>query len=731
MWRKRGVGQKALTELRKEGLEVKNYLLVDLSHACCEVAKDNLSEFSEASVLEQDIMRTDFATLTAAQQPQIIIASGALEIQDLNDPQDAKFVLKKLITVMPNGGMIYLTGFQNQHNSLSEIQKIYPFKVLKKVDALGNEFLVLQKVELDLPFKIKKDGILDLFYIFHKYPDISLEQIFKDNEDKLADIRILDLSLCPLKNEDMAALALLPNLKILRLNGVANINDLLPLIPSEILQKLKVLDLSFTEIREGTIRTALIDSQLTQLQLDQCGELDVQVQIQLMFEYGQKRDTLHLGFIRRLSYTRYTGQVIDILRNSSFASQHPYKKIVIPTSAACSQLQLAVLALAKRDFTSVVILQDHSYQEAADKTKGLLEQLKNTQVDTKTGIYSHEFEAIWQYVQQNAPAILQDVKERNIPMVIKKEDSKLSRTLQFNPNGHVYILLKTKNVPLVGNGEVKKVKFAYDFTDSKYVASYTIAKNKERFIENLEIVFRNQQERQIRGLVKILSCFSITSHKRKAGKIQVLTEHHAKGNLRDALDTLDNQRKKSICRDIFAGVHFLHQLGLAHLDIHSGNVLLNDEGRGVLGDFDSLLKIGEPQVRTAPLNRILSAPEILEQFSSNPGSLTVTEKADVWMMGCMLAEIFNTDVSSIASFQRGNFTDLQQLIWSMKRTDPAERISLSDARKRFREIDVSALVIQSIRPLQPHSYITEVSQVFRDDLAGFRTDLPEKMDESQ
>lgn len=330
------LAQKILEQTRQQGRRLDCYWHVELDENSQECAKQNLAEFeSQVSFHRENILTADFDRIIGESKPSIIIGSGALTFQVMDSEEDCKVVLKKLI---PHADILYLTGRTPLFVSLSEIQKIYPFKVLKKyVPEAPCDFLVLQKdPSLTLPFTISREGTLDLFYFFETDSSLSLAELLDRHPDDLERVATLNLSCCPVKPEDCAALSKLPNLKTLRLAGVKNLNALLPHLPFEMLQRLEHLDLSASDVKEETVCKTLADHALTVLNVDNCHEIPLTTQVGMMLFLGQRREVLDLTFLARRNYQDQLVIVAKLLIKYVHLFSH-YKKILSNAVRADSQ----------------------------------------------------------------------------------------------------------------------------------------------------------------------------------------------------------------------------------------------------------------------------------------------------------------------------------------------------------------------------------------------------------
>lgn len=129
------------------------------------------------------------------------------------------------------------------------------------------------------------------------------------------------------------------------------------------------------------------------------------------------------------------------------------------------------------------------------------------------------------------------------------------------------------------------------------------------------------------------------------------------GNLQQELDLnqkrsifIKNDRILKLFKGICHGLHYIHESNLAHRDLKPQNILLGDDSStAVLTDFGSMTE------RQIDISTLRKSQEIQEWAAQNcsifykPPELfnpkvnsTLTEKADVWSLGCVLyALLFN------------------------------------------------------------------------------------------
>ncbi|KXN82813.1 Serine/threonine-protein kinase HT1 [Leucoagaricus sp. SymC.cos] len=109
------------------------------------------------------------------------------------------------------------------------------------------------------------------------------------------------------------------------------------------------------------------------------------------------------------------------------------------------------------------------------------------------------------------------------------------------------------------------------------------------------------------------------------------------GNLRDCTARLPQKSRLPLIFDVINGLHYLHDLGVVHGDLKGENVLLSDEGRGLITDFGTS-HINTATAATGSLSLTtlrFSAPETVL------GNRNPTKKFDIWSLGCLLYEILS------------------------------------------------------------------------------------------
>ncbi|KXN89052.1 Cytokinesis protein sepH [Leucoagaricus sp. SymC.cos] len=106
------------------------------------------------------------------------------------------------------------------------------------------------------------------------------------------------------------------------------------------------------------------------------------------------------------------------------------------------------------------------------------------------------------------------------------------------------------------------------------------------------------------------------------------------GNLKYYAARLPQKSRLPLISDVVNGLHYLHDLGIVHGDLKGENVLISDEGRGLITDFGAS-HINTATAATGFLSLTtlrFSAPETVS------GNKTPTKKCDIWSLSCLLYE---------------------------------------------------------------------------------------------
>ncbi|KXN82812.1 Serine/threonine-protein kinase HT1 [Leucoagaricus sp. SymC.cos] len=109
------------------------------------------------------------------------------------------------------------------------------------------------------------------------------------------------------------------------------------------------------------------------------------------------------------------------------------------------------------------------------------------------------------------------------------------------------------------------------------------------------------------------------------------------GNLREYAVRLAQKSRLPLIFDVVNGLCYLHDLGVVHGDLKGENVLISDEGRGLITDFGAS-HINTATAATGSLSLTtlrFSAPETVL------GNRTPTKKFDIWSLGSLIYEVLS------------------------------------------------------------------------------------------
>ncbi|KAF7332236.1 Pkinase-domain-containing protein [Mycena kentingensis (nom. inval.)] len=114
-------------------------------------------------------------------------------------------------------------------------------------------------------------------------------------------------------------------------------------------------------------------------------------------------------------------------------------------------------------------------------------------------------------------------------------------------------------------------------------------------------------------------------------------EHDLTGILSQTQFAFTEAHLKSLCRQMLAGLAYLHHKGVIHRDIKGSNILVNNRGQLKLADF-GLARFYQKRRRTDYTNRVITQwyrpPELLL------GATVYGPEVDMWSAGCIMLELF-------------------------------------------------------------------------------------------
>ncbi|KZW04203.1 Pkinase-domain-containing protein [Exidia glandulosa HHB12029] len=94
---------------------------------------------------------------------------------------------------------------------------------------------------------------------------------------------------------------------------------------------------------------------------------------------------------------------------------------------------------------------------------------------------------------------------------------------------------------------------------------------------------------------------------------------------------------KALCKQMFAGLAYLHHKGVIHRDLKGSNILLNNRGELKLADF-GLARFYHKRRQADYTNRVITQwyrpPELLL------GATVYGPEVDMWSAGCIMLELF-------------------------------------------------------------------------------------------
>ncbi|GBB86740.1 hypothetical protein RclHR1_13130006, partial [Rhizophagus clarus] len=279
---------------------------------------------------------------------------------------------------------------------------------------------------------------------------------------------------------------------------------------------------------------------------------------------------------------------------------------------------------------------EKSNQEYEEKIKLMeksnleVDKLKaeKTQMEEKLKMVQKEMQMIQAQEYQHKFSYNPQEEEERIKRLIEDKDINYFEYSNFN---------KIENIDEGGFGIVNKAKT----NDKKQVVLKCFIERKNSKIEDDDVkkfVKELKLLRTISSHDNINSFLGITID--LAGNYIMILEYANGGNLRDYLkenfDLLLWENKIQMALDIIYGLKYLHSKGIIHKDLHSKNILVNND-RLLIADFRLTKKLTVATSNSTE-NRIGIIEYVDPQFYKNI-NYERGKKSDIYSLGVLLWEI--------------------------------------------------------------------------------------------
>ncbi len=241
-----------------------------------------------------------------------------------------------------------------------------------------------------------------------------------------------------------------------------------------------------------------------------------------------------------------------------------------------------------------------------------------------TGLTKEELTKLVEFIEP-----LRLSSEHKQHFYLRKEDTHLARTIEFNPKkGKIFIHLKTHNIAPIGKGYHKRVTHSilYHPVHPKLVACAVVddSNTTRRELAVLE---------RFRGSQGIIETIYVSKHTKKSGKklYEIITPLYNHGSLNGFLKKNPKQPLKvklKIAEDILIGSCMLNSKGYVNGDNNKGNFFINKENgtyTTVIGDLGGHTEEAAISINKRPLGPFMhsSPPDLIRAYYK--GTLTAQD----------------------------------------------------------------------------------------------------------
>jgi len=300
--------------------------------------------------------------------------------------------------------------------------------------------------------------------------------------------------------------------------------------------------------------------------------------------------------------------------------------------------------------------------EDGENTKEIEEQIAHLELQLSSSISSNreELSRIHQLISKHKPQLLEEnEKVRNL-LIPNQDFEKLPIGL-FDGSGSLEDYedvnqLETSSMHAIYKGR-RKEDGQEIILKSYYLSSSSDRKHLSR---QVSLIHKLEHPR----LIKVERMFADDT------RVFIEFPFYVNGSVEEYLSSheLSIKEKKSLLADLLLAVSHLHSNGVVHCDIKLGNIFVNENERGVLGDFDGSREVGSTQfsasIPSAHVTFKYLAPELLEE-TKNGEEITITPACDMYSIGVCVDEMFGEDG--------------QEFFVKLKNKNPKERLTIQSA----------------------------------------------------
>lgn len=246
----------------------------------------------------------------------------------------------------------------------------------------------------------------------------------------------------------------------------------------------------------------------------------------------------------------------------------------------------------------------------------------------------------------------------------KEADTPQIDNTQFNSNIGVQNWLKGAKV---GSGNFGTVYLGMNSLTGEIMAVKQIVQKKSKLFQN----FLLKKQKEIYFLKELNHENIIRYHGSSLDDhhLNIFLEYIPGGSIYSMLlsyGPFEEPLIRNFVRQVLIGLNYLHSKNIVHMDIKGANVLIDIKGKVKIGDFGISQKLSvSSKLLSSPKKKATlqgsiywMAPEVIKYS-------TYTIKADIWLVGCLIIEMFTgchpfPDLNHMqAIFKLGNFVSPQ------------------------------------------------------------------------
>jgi hypothetical protein len=258
-------------------------------------------------------------------------------------------------------------------------------------------------------------------------------------------------------------------------------------------------------------------------------------------------------------------------------------------------------------------------------------------------LITKEAQEVLEYVKKHKGDLLKKSKAKGIDFYATPGFTGLARALLFTQNKVLLLFNRKKAKGDLALSETphKTVTLAMDLESGNLYTSSSM--------EMDELLRERKGAYLLKGIPGFagysLSIDYLSKNQRR--KTRAFRPLAVRGDLAKASSSLTTEEKNIVCQKLIKSICSMHKRGLIHRDIKPKNILIYGKGKSIrpeIIDLSSVVHVNDTKEKSVGVwTEGFAAPEYLNALrEGTPIALVTTSACDIWAIGKVLSQLFET-----------------------------------------------------------------------------------------